>query len=47
MIFFFFVWGGEGREKEGEKHKYVVASHMPHTGDLARNPGLCPDWESN
>ena len=22
-------------------------SHTPHpTGDLARNPGMCPDWES-
>ena len=21
-------------------------SHLP-TGDPARNPGLCPDWESN
>ena len=20
---------------------------MPPTGDLARNPGMCPDWESN
>ena len=20
---------------------------MPPTGDLARNPGICPDWESN
>ena len=24
-----------------------VASHAPPTGDLARNPGLCPEWESN
>ena len=29
---------GEGREKEGEKHPCVVASHMPPTGDLACNP---------
>ena len=20
---------------------------MPHTGDLAHNPGMCPDWELN
>ena len=20
---------------------------MPPTGDLARNPDMCPDWESN
>ena len=38
--------GREG-EKEGEKHQCVVASHVPPTGDLARNPGMCPDWEPN
>ena len=36
----------EGREKEGEKHQCVVASHTPPTGNLACNPGMCPDWES-
>ena len=25
----------------------MVASHMPPIGDLPRNPGMCPDWESN
>ena len=25
----------------------MVASRTPPTGDLACNPGLCPDWESN
>ena len=25
----------------------MVASHAPPTGDLAHNPGMCPDWESN
>ena len=34
-------------EREGEKHQHVVASLMPPTQDLARNPGMCPDWESN
>ena len=34
-------------EKEGEEHQCVVASHAPLTGDLARNPGMCPDWEMN
>ena len=34
---------GREREREGEKHQCVVASHMPLTGDLARNPGMCPD----
>ena len=38
--------GREG-ETEGEKHQCVVASRMPPTGDLACNPGTCPDWESN
>ena len=38
--------GREG-EREGEKHQYVVASHAPPTGDLALNPGMCPDWESD
>ena len=37
---------GKGR-REGEKHQCVVASHTPPTGDLAHNPGMCPDWESN
>ena len=38
--------GKEG-EREGEKDQCVVASHTPPTGDLAHNPGMCPDWESN
>ena len=38
---------GREREREEEKHQYVVASHTPPTGDLAHNPGMCPDWESN
>ena len=25
----------------------MVASRVAPTGDLARNPGMCPDWESN
>ena len=42
--------GREG-EREGnidvwEKHG-PVASHTPPTGDLASNPGMCPDWEWN
>ena len=46
FIYLFLERGREG-EREGEKHQCVVASHMPHTGDLACNPGMCPDWESN
>ena len=33
------------REREREKHQCVVASHGAPTGDLACNPGMCPDWE--
>ena len=33
-------------EREGEKHE-SVASHTPPTRDLAHNPGICPDQESN
>ena len=30
------------------REKYLwVASHMPPTGDLALNPGMCHDWELN
>ena len=43
----------EAREEEmeaninvWEKHQ-LVASCMPPTGDLAHNPGMCPDQESN
>ena len=40
---------GKGRRKRGrgEKHQYVVAPHVSPTGDLACNPGMYPDWESN
>ena len=33
--------------REGKEHQCVVAYHVPSTGDLACNPGICPDWESN
>ena len=44
-----FIFRQRGREglREGEKHQCVVASRMPPTRDLASNPGMCPDWESN
>ena len=51
-ILFIFREGGE-REKERERNVHVwvkhcsVASHTPPTGDLACNPGMCPDWELN
>ena len=53
--FYLFLEKGEGRERErgregervGEKHQCVVASPVSPTGDLAHNPDMCPDWESN
>ena len=38
---------GRAGEREREKHQCVVASHRPPTWDLACNPSMCPDWESN
>ena len=40
---------GEGKEKERERSidVWLSLTHVLPTGDLARNPGLCPDWESN
>ena len=46
FIYLFLDWGREG-EREGKKHQCVVASCALPTRDLARNPGMCPDWESN
>ena len=53
LRFYFFLERGEGREKERERNIHVweihqsVAPRTHLTGDLAHNPGLCPDWESN
>ena len=44
---FIFIQRGKEGEREGEKHQCAVASHVAPTGDLACNPGMCPDWESN
>ena len=35
------------KEGEREREKHECASHTSPTGDLAHNPGMCPDWESN
>ena len=43
-MFYLFMFTERGREGEREG---VVASHAPTTGDLARKPGMCPDWESS
>ena len=49
FIFYLFIFRQRGREgeREGEKHQWAVVSHAPPTGDLACNPGMCPDWELN
>ena len=49
LRFYLFTFREKGREgeREGEKHQFVVASCMSPTGDLACNPDMCPDWESN
>ena len=45
FIYLFLERGREG-DREGEKHQCVVASCAPPTGNLACNPGMCPDQES-
>ena len=47
--FYLFIFRERRREgeREGKKHQCVVAFQVPHTGDLAHNPGMCPDWGSN
>ena len=37
----------EVREKERERNINVWLPLGSPTGDLAYNPGICPDWESN
>ena len=44
--FSFFRERGKGK-REGDKYQCVAASHTFPTGDLAHNPGICLDWESN
>ena len=45
FIYLFREKGSEGK-REGEKHQ-LVDPHMPPTRDLAYNPGMYPEWESN
>ena len=54
MVFFFFrfylfIFRERGREgeREGKKYQCVVASHVSFKGDLAGNPVMDRDWESN
>ena len=43
LHFYLFLERGQEGEREGEKYQCVVASYVPLTGDLARNPGMYPD----
>ena len=47
LFIYLFLERGEERGKEGRKDQCVVASLAALTEDLACNPGMCPDWESN
>ena len=38
--------GREG-ERKREKYQCVVVSHVLPTGDMAHNPGMCPDRKLN
>ena len=46
-FYLFILESGREGEREGEKHWCVVASCVPPAGDLAYNPGVCPDRELN
>ena len=42
-----FLDRGERREKDRERNTVCGCFLSTPTEDLARNPGMCPDWESN
>ena len=45
---YLFLERGEGKEKERERNINVwFASCTPPIGDLAHNPGMCPDCKKN
>ena len=46
MILLILERGGE-KEKEKDRNINVWLPLAPPTGDLACNPGMCPDWELN
>ena len=45
--FYLLIFREAKGQREGQECQYVFASQVPTTGDLAHNPGMCPDWESN
>ena len=46
IFIYLFLERGDKREKERERNISVCTSCIPPTGDLAQDPGMCPDWES-
>ena len=52
LRFYLFIFRERGREGEREEEKYPCVRNtslgcLLHSPDLARNPGMCPDRESN
>ena len=48
MNSFSFFFNFRERRREGERERNInVCLPLMHKRDLARNPGMCPDWESN
>ena len=45
-FYYLFLERREGKEKEWERNINVWLLLTP-TGDLARKPGMCPDWKLN
>ena len=45
-IYLFIFREGKG-ERNREKLQCVIACCTPPNGDLACNPGMCPDWGLN
>ena len=43
---FIYLFSRDGG-REGERERNISASHAPPIGDLAHNPGVCPDWDPN
>ena len=46
-ILYLFSEREEDREKERETNINQSPLRWGPSGDLAHNPGMCPDWESN
>ena len=48
ILFIYFQTEGKRGRKRGRRTPVCgCLLHAPHAGDLAQNPGMCPDWELN